>query len=182
MNLKLLVLSLAPAMLIVVAARADESTPAAGSASAGRGAHRAEMLARFDKDGDGTLNDEERAAARAAAAEFRGAPGGLQGHFMRQFDADGNGTLDDAERAKAQAAWQAFVAKHDTDGDGKLSRKESQAAREAWATEHPEAAARLREMADTDGDGTVSRKEKREAARKIREKRQENAGGTAGGN
>lgn len=154
-------------MLIAAAgvASAEDTAPARGNSP------RQEMLAHFDANGDGKLDETERAAAREAGQES----GRLQGAFMQGYDADGNGTLSDAEKAKAQADWKAFVAKHDTDGNGQLSRAESKAAREAWAKEHPEAAARLRAAVDKDGDGTISRKERRQAAKELRKKRQEAA-------
>ena len=44
------------------AARGGEGKPGAGKPGEGRGA---EFMKRFDKDGDGKLNDAERAAAKA---------------------------------------------------------------------------------------------------------------------
>ena len=60
-----------------------------------------EILAKFDKDGDGKLNDEERAAAKAAA------------------------------EAKMEERKKEMIAKFDKDGDGKLSDEEKKAAEEA---------------------------------------------------
>ena len=50
-------------------------------------ARRAEMLAKFDADKDGTLSDAERAAAHQARV----------GELLARLDADGNGALSEAE-------------------------------------------------------------------------------------
>ncbi len=165
MHSKLLVLTVIPAMLIsATSALGADAAPAPTS----RTDRQARMVERFDTNGDGKLDEGERAAARQAAQDG----GGLRGAFMQGYDADKDGTLSEAEKAKAQADWKAFVAKHDADGDGKLSRTEGKAARQAWAKEHPEAAARMRAAVDKNGDGKVSLKERRQAAKEIRKKRQ----------
>ncbi len=75
----------------------------------------AEILKRFDKDGDGKLNDTERAAARKAREERGGAPGKpgqpggvgdgkLREEILKRFDKDGDGKLNDQERAAAKKA------------------------------------------------------------------------------
>ena len=46
-----------------------------------------EMLKKFDKDGDGKLSEDEKAAAQAARAKK-----------IAQYDTDGDGKLSDAER------------------------------------------------------------------------------------
>ncbi|MBE2215413.1 MAG: EF-hand domain-containing protein [Opitutaceae bacterium] len=197
MKSKFLVLTLAPAMLIATAAlvAADDAADAPSGKPTAK--HHEEMIARFDKDGDGKLNEEEMAAAKAAAAERRGE---MHDAALQRFDANGDGKLDDTERAtareamkanrgagltdeqraKARAEFEAYAAKYDKDGDGKLSAAERKAAREAWAAEHPEAAAKLREAADKDGDGVVSDKERRAAAREMRKKQHKKNAGEAG--
>ncbi|NNM26623.1 MAG: hypothetical protein HKO59_11680, partial [Phycisphaerales bacterium] len=54
-------------------------------------ARRAEMIARFDADGDGRLTGEERTAARSAN----------RAEIMERFDADGDGRLSREERRVA---------------------------------------------------------------------------------
>ena len=62
------------------------------SAGGGKGfPNREEMIKRFDKDGDGKLNEEERAAVRK---EMKGRKDDL----LKKFDADGDGKLSDKER------------------------------------------------------------------------------------
>ncbi|HAV65384.1 MAG TPA: hypothetical protein DCY13_23790 [Verrucomicrobiales bacterium] len=67
------------------------------------GSGREEMIKQFDKDGDGELNDEERAAMRSQLqSQFSGdrSGGGFNREaMMKQFDKNGDGTIDDEERA-----------------------------------------------------------------------------------
>ncbi|MCK4276165.1 MAG: EF-hand domain-containing protein, partial [Phycisphaerae bacterium] len=55
------------------------------------------LLERFDRDGDGKLSKEERAAAKEAW-EAR------QTEIIRKFDKDGDGKLSEQERAAAKKA------------------------------------------------------------------------------
>ncbi|MGD7652370.1 MAG: hypothetical protein ACQCXQ_04080, partial [Verrucomicrobiales bacterium] len=83
-----------------------------------------ELLQRFDKDDDGQLNDDERAALRAEMGDRpsrpeggRGGPGGAGGpggpgrggpggekdlELVAKFDRDSDGVLNTAERAEAR--------------------------------------------------------------------------------
>lgn len=73
-----------------------------------------ELIKKFDKDGDGKLNDAEKGAAREEFMKLNGGrPGaGKPGEgpraaeFMKRFDKNGDGKLDDAERAAAREAFQ----------------------------------------------------------------------------
>jgi len=89
-----------------------------------------EMIAKFDKDGDGKLNEAEAKAGREAA-------------MMKRFDKDGDGKLNDQEKVAADAFKKEADARHaeltkkfDKDGDGKLSDDERKAAREAFMKSH----------------------------------------------
>jgi Ca2+-binding EF-hand superfamily protein len=53
-----------------------------------------EMIAKFDKDGDGKLNEEERKAAHAA----------MEKEMLAKFDKDGDGKLSDEEKKAAREA------------------------------------------------------------------------------
>lgn len=71
----------------------------------------AEIIKRFDKDGDGKLSDTERAAARKAHEERggrAGQPGGAEGKLreevLKRFDKDGDGKLNEEERTAAKKA------------------------------------------------------------------------------
>ena len=81
----------------------------------------AHMIAKFDKDGDGKLSEEERTEAKAAMAERKAA-------FIAKHDTNNDGKLDKDEK---KAAREAIISKFDTDKDGKLSAEERKAAREA---------------------------------------------------
>ncbi len=58
---------------------------------------REKLLERFDTDGDGKLDETERAAAREARQEFHK-------KVLEKFDTDGDGKLDEAEREAAREA------------------------------------------------------------------------------
>ena len=62
---------------------------------------RAQLLEQFDTDGDGTLSDAERQAAREAR----------RAELLEKYDADDDGTLSDAEREAAREARKAECAK-----------------------------------------------------------------------
>jgi Ca2+-binding EF-hand superfamily protein len=106
-----------------------------------------EAMKRFDKNGDGRLDDEERAEA---LLEMKKKGGEIQGQLrqfmLRRFDADGNGTLEPAERKTAfdetmkqleengplvKTTVLGFVHKRfDTNGDGSLDKDELGVARD----------------------------------------------------
>jgi len=107
--------------LIIIAA----SLGIIGSAHAqdeGKGQHRKlppEIIARFDKDGDGKLNEEEREAAKAGRKEMMEA---RRKEMLEKFDTDKDGELSEAEKEAMQAARkQMMLEKFDKDGDGELS-------------------------------------------------------------
>ena len=97
-------------------AYADGNQP--GGKGAGKGLPRPEqmqkIIAKFDTDGDGKLNETERQAAKAARGTGRSggkSVGGtdrpnpeLMKKFLEKFDADGDGKLNAAERQAAYAA------------------------------------------------------------------------------
>lgn len=106
------------------------------------------IVARFDKDGDGKLNEEEKKAAQEQIKKRVGDAGGdgvAKEALLKKFDKDGDGKLSDSERAAAQEALKkrlgsdepagvgkkALLKKFDKDGDGKLSDEEKKAAKEA---------------------------------------------------
>lgn len=106
-----------------------------------------EAMKRFDKNGDGRLDDEERAEALDAMKKKGGEiQGQLRQFMLRRFDADGNGTLDQAERKTAfdetmkqleengpmlKNTVLGFIHRRfDTNGDGTLDKEELGIARD----------------------------------------------------
>jgi len=98
-----------------------------GEGRPGREQMRTAMLKRFDKDDDGKLSDEERAAARTAYEARRGSGSGKRGprggapgaererpdrermraEMLKRFDKDGDGRLSDEERATMRKHFEA---------------------------------------------------------------------------
>lgn len=134
---------------------------------------RADMLARFDKDGDGELNEEERQAAREAFRAEREAR--RQQFLLERYDADGDGVLSEAETKKMEEDRQRMdeerqareaemrqraLAAYDKDGDGRLSEEERRAAnqqrREWFQQQQQQAMARF----DANGDGELGQAER----------------------
>ena len=83
---------------------------------------REEMVKKFDKDGDGKLSDEEKAAAKTEMEAKRA-------EMHKEFDKDGDGKLSDDERKAMHEAY--MLKKFDKNGDGKLSDEEKATAEAA---------------------------------------------------
>lgn len=140
----LLVASLAVVLFVGVASAQEENK------KGDRGARFAEFLKKYDADGDGKLNDEERAKATADRAKEREEllkkidAGEIPEALLARYDANKDGKLDDAEKAKLKEGLAArggpggrgnsaeFLKRFDKDGDGKLSDEERAAAREEF--------------------------------------------------
>jgi hypothetical protein len=92
--------------------------------------NREAILKKFDKDGDGKLNEEERAEARKSFGAGR--PPRPPAVLIKKFDKDGDGKLNEEERAalreEGQKRRKEIIAKFDKDGDGKLNEEERKAA------------------------------------------------------
>ena len=82
-----------------VSVRAEEPQKAANTNFPPRMAMpmRPDILKEFDKDGDGKLNDEERAAMMAEFQKRRANDPQYQ-EMLKRFDKDGDGKLNDEER------------------------------------------------------------------------------------
>ncbi|BCX48468.1 hypothetical protein HAHE_23760 [Haloferula helveola] len=91
-----------------------------------------QILEKFDKDGDGKLNEEERKAAMEAR---KGQAEARRKEMLEKYDKDGDGKLSEEEReavkADMKAKHEALLAKYDADKDGKLSAEERKAAIDA---------------------------------------------------
>lgn len=128
--------------LVGSAAEGMKLTPAAKAAKKAD-----ELLKRFDKNGDGRLDDDERADAKEAMMQENldrqmarinaGAPGGgerFRAQALALFDKNKDGQLDDDERAEAQRFAEArrdpaaglgeLTKRFDRNGDGRLDPEE----------------------------------------------------------
>ena len=93
-------------------------------------AHKARRLAKYDTNGDGTLDDAERKAAQAHREAKRQA---RHAEMLAQYDSNRDGTLDETERQamRRDRIDQAF-ARLDTNHDGALTREEFGAGAKAF--------------------------------------------------
>jgi hypothetical protein len=94
---------------VVAEAPGAGSGPNPDGAPGGRrgGPSQEELLAQFDKDGDGQLNETEQAAMRTAMAARIGGQRGPRlspEERLKRFDKDGDGKLDESEQAAMRAA------------------------------------------------------------------------------
>lgn len=79
-----------------------------GATASRGGLNRDAMLKQWDKDGDGTLSETERAAMRAQMGNRSGQgarAGGSREDMMKQYDTDGDGQLSETERAAMTEAF-----------------------------------------------------------------------------
>ncbi|MGB0951885.1 MAG: hypothetical protein ACPG31_01550 [Planctomycetota bacterium] len=98
-----------------------------------REARRQQMLERFDLDGDGKLNEQERQALRAAAAQ-RHQEQGAQGQARRRGAEGREGARGQRRQGDGQAqrpSREQVLKQFDTDGDSKLNEAERQALHQA---------------------------------------------------
>ncbi len=96
---------------------------AANGAFAGDGGNRkAEILAKYDTNGDGKLDDSERAAMKA---DFQAKRAARKAEMLAKYDLNKDGKLEKNERVamKTDLATKRF-AKLDTNGDGVISKDE----------------------------------------------------------
>jgi uncharacterized membrane protein YebE (DUF533 family) len=89
----------------------------------------AAIIAKFDADGDGVLNEAERKTARQSVGKR------VREERLRRFDTNGDGTIDEAERKAARETMAERVREErlrrfDTNGDGTMDEAERKAARE----------------------------------------------------
>lgn len=95
-----------------------------------KGALKEIVLERFDTDGDGTLSESEREAAKAEREARREEFSALR----NSYDVNGDGELDETEREAFKAAAKEVIIKNfDSDGDGVLSETEQAAVKAVQA-------------------------------------------------
>lgn len=132
------------AMLCVSMASAQEEGQKKGRRGGPGGFNREEVIKKFDKDGDGKLNEDEQKEARKSMQEEFAK---RREEMTKKFDKDGDGKLNDEEREAARkefggrgpggrgpggpggASREELLKKFDTDKDGKLSETEREALR-----------------------------------------------------
>jgi Ca2+-binding EF-hand superfamily protein len=156
---------------------ADRPALAGRSGAQGADMFRARMLEMFDKNKDGRLDEEERAAAQKYAEEHGLRPGVAMAttreELLKRFDKNGDGKLDDQERAAMQAALAReriakagnpaemlrteMLRRFDRNGNGRIDDDEMDAI-DAMRTRFA-AAPILRQRFDKNGDGKIDDEE-----------------------
>lgn len=149
--------------LLAVAATPAWARPGRpGKPGAGSRPLPADVIAKYDTDGDGSLSIAEREAMRTAIETERAA---ARAEFIEKYDTDGDGVLSEAERATAKATQEAEklaalkekFTSLDTDASGGLSAAEWAAGAPDGAA--PEAVAAAFDRKDSNGDDTISLEE-----------------------
>lgn len=168
-------LLLTAALLAVPALAQNDPNPKEAAPGAGgpmKQKHR-DLVRQYDKNGDGRLDEEEKAAAHAAMRREGRGEDERRKQKLKQFDKDGDGRLNEAERAEAQKAGEMagkngggdkfreqMRKRFDQDGDGKLNETE-QAAADQFRAEQVK-------QFDADGDGRLNDAEREAAAKAFR--------------
>jgi len=132
------------------------------------------LLERFDRNGDGKLDKDERASARQ---HFPPRHGRGKGSFPRGrppwYKAPGGARTHPAQPGRTNSKFYDWIRKRfDADGDGKLSDDERARAREALDTRRGprRPPASLIQRFDTDGDGKLSPAERARAMKAPRKR------------
>lgn len=178
LSLTLLAVTVRAEELAVVPGAAPGAQPTAEDRKGAPAGHRLhqEMLKRFDKNGDGKLDEAERAAAKAYHQEHMAELKEKNPELFKKIDQDGDGTISPEELRRAHelrkdgppdgARKEGMLKRFDADGDGKLNDTEKAAMETAMKErmdemkeKHPELFKRL----DQDGDGKLSPEEMRRA-------------------
>ncbi|MDP6637512.1 MAG: hypothetical protein QGG42_21645 [Phycisphaerae bacterium] len=133
-----------------------------------------ETIKKFDKDGDGKLNSDERRAAWGERMETR------RQEFMKQYDTNGDGKFDEKEREAIRDSFRKRMEdwgrrrterRYDKDGDGELNAEEKAAMEKGEAERAAERDKRRKEFMDKydkDGNGELSDEERRAVGEDMR--------------
>ncbi len=98
------------------------------------GEGKAELIKKYDKNGDGKLDDQEKAALRA---DMKAKHEARRAEMLAKYDTNKDGKLDDQERAVMQnERAEEMFKKLDTNGDGQISLSEFKAGKQAFARHH----------------------------------------------
>lgn len=133
----LIILSLFAALpLVAQDADAAKNDSARQQEHGNREAHRQRLIEHFDKDGDGKLNDEEKAAMqqfleqrRKNRGERRGGPRPSREEMIQRFDKDGDGELNEEERKNMREELRRR--RHERKGEGRQNAAGQQNGKEA---------------------------------------------------
>ncbi len=129
---------------------------------------REKALAKYDRNGDGKLDQQEQAMADTEAARRGDRSQTWQATMtkwrLRNFDGDGDGQINEKEQAEAKEfeakfreMGQVFHRKMtDLNGDGEISDAERQAVRKEWKKASWSIFAKSFRYMDADGDGQIS--------------------------
>jgi Ca2+-binding EF-hand superfamily protein len=136
---------------------------------------RQRLLERFDANGDGQLDEAEKAAAKAAFEARRTEFADQHPQLAERLDRDGDG-LEPAEALRARRLHQYLLIRFDANGDGQLDEAEKAAAKAAFEARRAE----MIERFDANGDGVLDEAE-RETARAAFEEQMKDEGGLCHG-
>ncbi len=107
------------ALLLAVPASAQKEKAMTKDGDAMKKSYK-EYIAPYDKNGDGRLDDDEKAAAHAAMREENNVESERKKEILKRFDKDADGKLNAAERAEAEKARQAM----EEAGPGKMRERQ----------------------------------------------------------
>ena len=140
-NMKSLLLTLIAASMPIMAqetAPAPAPDPAPQPPPACHKPHFKHILAKFDANKDGQLDEQEKAAMKTA---FEARKAEFEKKMLEKFDANKDGQLDDQEKAAMKAAFEArkaefekkMLEKFDANKDGQLDDQEKAAMKEEFS-------------------------------------------------
>ena len=155
------IVSITACFSALILAATAQAAPSEQKDSAAR---KAEMMNKFDTNGNGTLDPEEKEKLRAEMQNRRGGRNRKEwtpeqrAEMLKKFDKDGDGMLSDTEKATLRA---------------EIQNRRGDAGREQWTPEHR--AEMLKEF-DKDGDGELNEDERKAARESMRASRGDREG------
>lgn len=117
----------------MVAAPGDHDGPKPGPDGQLPPPNKSKLIAKFDANKDGKLDEKEMAEAKKA---WEGKHAEREGRMLEKFDANKDGKLDEKERAAAEEArskwYEDALKRFDADHDGKLNEQERAEAKKTF--------------------------------------------------